>query len=107
MLVRERLAISAAALALALGGLLSGCSSDNPRDINYGTDVAINFVPPDASVTNDGDALAAESGNPVDGVGVEVAEVAGAASGRDEVGALVDSMVDSALDVDAAIGGAN
>ncbi len=109
MLVRERLAISAAALALACGGLLSGCSSGNPRDINYGTDVAANFVPPDASVTVDGDTTAAESGNSVDGgAGGEATEVAGEApDGQDEVGELADSMVDSALDdVDTAIDGA-
>ena len=30
-------------------GLVSGCSSGNPHDINLGTDVGANFVPPDSS----------------------------------------------------------
>jgi hypothetical protein len=105
MLIRERLTTSVAAMAVAMCGLASACSSSNPRDINYGTDVAANFVPPDASVTVDGDAMVEESGKSADGGGGGGGEVA--IDRQDEEVGMVDSMVDSTLDVDAAIGGAN
>jgi hypothetical protein len=31
----------------------SGCSSEGPRDLNYGTDAGLGYVPPDAPVRAD------------------------------------------------------
>jgi hypothetical protein len=36
--------------------LLPGCSSNQPRDINYGTDVGLGYVPPDGSTAGTGEA---------------------------------------------------
>jgi len=52
MLPRPKLASLVAALGAGATLLLLGCSSSSPRDINYGTDVAVGFVPPDGSPTN-------------------------------------------------------
>jgi hypothetical protein len=97
MLVREKLAISVAVLAAALLWVVPGCSTNNPRDINYGTDVGLDFIPPDSGATVDGGATAEESDNSVDGGGVDVSvEVSG------------DGLQDEAIsDLDAAIDGAN
>lgn len=46
-----------------------GCSTNNPRDISYGTDVALDFVPPDAAPKKDGTTTVEESGASVDGDG--------------------------------------
>jgi hypothetical protein len=61
MSVGRSLAIGSAAAAL----MLLGCSSSQPRDINYGTDVGLDFTPPDGGSLKDG--LAQESGGSVDG----------------------------------------
>lgn len=66
MLLRQRLAIGVAALATAAWPMLPGCSSSNPRDINYGTDVGVGFVPPDSSVGDDADVSIEETGTSVD-----------------------------------------
>lgn len=46
-----------------------GCSTNNPRDMSYGTDVALDFVPPDAAPKKDGTTAVEESGTSVDGDG--------------------------------------
>jgi hypothetical protein len=35
---------------------ISGCSTEQPRDINYGTDVGLYYVPPGVDNTVSGDA---------------------------------------------------
>lgn len=50
MSVRERLLGSAMVATL---WVMAGCSASNPRDINYGTDVGADFVPPEAGVAGD------------------------------------------------------
>jgi hypothetical protein len=97
MLVRERLAISVAVLAAAVLWVLPGCSTNNPRDINDGTDVALDFVPPDAGHTVDAGATTEVSHNSVDAGGVDVS-----------VEVYADGLQDEAVsDLDAAIDGAN
>jgi hypothetical protein len=106
MLVRERLAISVAFLATIGLWVLPGCSTSNPRDVNYGTDVALDFVPPDAGP----DATVEEAGNSVDG-----GEVTGEVSGQapDETSDEADEVSDDGLQdetagrLDAAVDGAN
>jgi hypothetical protein len=61
-------------LAVAAGLLLPACSSSGPRDMNYGTDAGLGFVPPDVGPRPDvapaakDTALeqAADAGGPVD-----------------------------------------
>jgi PBP1b-binding outer membrane lipoprotein LpoB len=74
MLVPPKLASLFVALAVSASLLLSGCSSSSPRDINYGTDVAVGWVPPDVAPTitvTDSAAvdsqIASDSANAVDG----------------------------------------
>jgi hypothetical protein len=47
MLAKPKLAGPLAALLAASALLFSACSSSHPRDINYGTDADLDFVPPD------------------------------------------------------------
>lgn len=92
---RAKLAIGIVPVAMAvLFGLVNACSSNNPRDLNWGTDVAADFVPPDASAV---DAQTEESGTSVDGM----------SNGQEDADISVDSMVDSDTEVDAPIDGAN
>jgi hypothetical protein len=49
MLAKPSLAGPLAALLAAAALLFSACSSSHPRDINWGTDAGLDFVPPDAS----------------------------------------------------------
>jgi hypothetical protein len=70
MSFRERLASSVAILAAAALMTLPGCSSDPPRDIRWGTDADVDFIPPDSGITLD--ATVEESGNSVDSTNVEV-----------------------------------
>lgn len=107
MLVRERLAISVAILAAAVLLALPGCSTNNPRDINYGTDVALDFTPPDAAPKKDATAIEV-SGNSVDGSDLD----AGVSHDSDMAEALTEVSVDglqaeTVSDPDAAIPGAN
>lgn len=104
MLVRERLAISVAVLATIGLWVLPGCSSSNPRDINYGTDVALDFVPPDAGP----DATVEEAGNSADGGGEVTGEVSGQAPDEASDEVSDDGLQDeTATRLDAAIDGAN
>jgi hypothetical protein len=80
MLVRPKLAGPWATLVACVPLFLSGCSSSQPHDINNGTDVGLEFVPPDASATSHADTtpsaaevsayayeVIADSANAVDG----------------------------------------
>jgi hypothetical protein len=98
MLVRNKLTGSVAILAVAGLMMLSGCSSNNPRDLNIGTDVGVGFVPPDASAGSDADVLVVdttveESGNSADSSSVEVS--------------IDESQDEAASDLDASVDGAN
>jgi hypothetical protein len=107
MLVRDRLAISVAILAAAALWALPGCSTNNPRDVNYGTDVALDFIPPDAAAKKDAAAVEV-SGNSVDGSDLDggVSQDSQMAEALTEVS--VDGLqVESVSDSDAAIAGAN
>jgi len=65
MMVLPKLAGLSAALVLSAAWFFSGCSSSQPRDINYGTDVVLFFVPPDADSTTSSDA-AVDAATPAD-----------------------------------------
>jgi len=85
MLVRQRLAIGVIAAALTA----FACSSNPPRDINFGSDVGSDFTPPDVGARKD--VQVEESGNSVDNGGGEVA---------------LDASPDASVaDFDASIGG--
>ncbi len=73
MLVRSKLAGPVAALAFGAALFLSGCSSSKPRDLQYGTDADLFYVPqdaPPATTATDAQAIDAEpavdSGNALD-----------------------------------------
>jgi hypothetical protein len=51
MLAKPKLAGPLAALLAASALLFSACSSSHPRDINYGTDAGLDFVPPDGGAS--------------------------------------------------------
>jgi hypothetical protein len=93
MSFRERLASSTAILATAALMMLPGCSPNQPRDLQWGTDADVGFVPPDTAVGDDADATVEESGNSADGSSGDVS---------------VDESLDEAgYDLDASIDGAN
>lgn len=108
MLVRERLAIGVAVLATVALWVIPGCSTNSPRDINDKTDVAWDFIPPDASPLKDGTTAVEESGNSVDGGGEDatVSEDTEMAETLTEVS--LDGLQNGTVsDPDAAITGAN
>lgn len=107
MLTRPKFAGLCIALVTGATLLLSGCSSKSPRDINYGTDVGLGFVPPDAGTTPTSEAGASEAG---------ASEAAASEAGASEAAVAPQDAADSAdvgdggvLDgevmVDVAIGG--
>ena len=61
MLVRPKLAGALATLVASAVLFLAACSSSQPRDISYGTDVGANYVPPDAPATSSDDAAQSTS----------------------------------------------
>lgn len=74
MLPRPRFASALFTLVAVASLLLAGCGSSGPRDMNYGTDVALGYVPPDSAAdTADGardvsaESAAADSPAVVDG----------------------------------------
>ena len=89
MSFRARLAGSIAIFAAAGVMFLPGCSSDSPRDLNWGTDVGLDFIPPDASSS---DATVGESGGSVDSNNGAVS-VDGS---QDEVGFDLGATIDGA-----------
>ena len=92
MYVRPKLAGLVAALVTSAALFLSGCSSSQPRDINYGTDVGVGYVPPVVTPTD---------GASIDGTGIDGAGIDGAAIDGAAVDAAVEVTVssDSAVDV--------
>ncbi len=61
MLVRPKLAGPVSALVFGAALFFSGCSSSKPRDLHYGTDADLFYVPPDAPPATDAEAIDAES----------------------------------------------
>ena len=55
MLLRPVLTSALLTLVAVASLLPAGCSSSGPRDINYGTDVALGYVPPDAAAVSPAD----------------------------------------------------
>ena len=95
MYLRPKLAGLFAALVTSTALFLSGCSSSQPRDINYGTDVGVGYVPPVVTPT-DGAAI---DGAGIDGAGIDGAGIDGA--GID--GAGIDAAIDAGISSDSAI----
>ena len=105
MSLRPKLAGLFAPLVASATLLLSGCSSSSPRDINYGTDVGLFYVPPDvppavdtqtaydSAKAIDGGALV--DGGELDGMAEGTADgVADAALALDDGGVVVDASID-------------
>jgi len=89
-----------AALVASATLLLSGCSSSSPRDINYGTDVGLFYVPPDIPPAADA-RITSDSADAIDG---------GALVDGGVVDGVVDEVVDEVVDgvsVDASTDGNN
>jgi hypothetical protein len=112
MLLRPKLAGLLSALAASVALLLSGCSSSSPRDLNYGNDTGVGFVPPDGgpSATLDagidgGGSVDSSSAvdawfsadNVGDGVEASVTVNAGIDAGTD---APIDTAIDASFDGD-------
>jgi hypothetical protein len=71
-----KMMIARVCLSLLVGaglGLAACSSSSGRRDINYGTDVAVGFIPPDSATTASVDAAASPDG----GAAVDVSVDAG------------------------------
>jgi hypothetical protein len=83
MLLRPMLASALLTLVAVASLLLAGCSSSGPRDINYGTDVALGYVPPDA----------AAAVSPAD-VPLDTHEVSADLTAVADGGAALDSSID-------------
>jgi hypothetical protein len=99
MLLRPKLASLSAALVTSAALLLSGCTSSKPRDINYGTDVGLGFVPPDVAPKTTTYDAATEAGIAVDSTSAVDGGV---------LDAVLDAALDAVLDavsIDAAING--
>lgn len=91
MSVRPKLALALIGLALALLPF-AGCSSSQPRDLSYGTDVGVGYVPPDVAPSIQ-DAGAVEVAS-IDLAGVDTA-------GNDTAGndtAVPDAPIDAVVD---------
>jgi hypothetical protein len=66
MLLRPKLAGLFAALVVSAALLFPGCSSSHPRDLHWGTDADLFYVPPDAPPAAVDSANAADGGMAVD-----------------------------------------
>jgi len=87
MLAKPKLAGPLAAFLAASALIFSACSSSHPRDIYYGTDAGLGFVPPDVGASID-------TSSGIDGsVGSESGASEAAAS--DAGGSPVDLSIDT------------
>jgi hypothetical protein len=84
--VRLALAASMAACSAIAMAQLSACSTNQPRDVNYGTDVGLFYVPPgvDNTVSDDAASVDADGGDSADSVVVD-----GGASAETSVGSAL------------------
>ncbi len=99
MLPRPKSAVRLAVF-FALAALpLLGCSSSQPRDINYGTDAGLGYIPPDGGGTSStGDAVqidsgSVDSGNRADAAGDAAIDAASDVGG--DLGTDVEAGADS------------
>jgi hypothetical protein len=53
MLARSKLALASSLLLASALLSFSACSSSEPRDLNFGTDAGLGWIPPDASAADD------------------------------------------------------
>jgi hypothetical protein len=83
------------ALVASATVLLSGCSSSSPRDINYGTDVGLGFVPPDAAPKT-----------AIDGAAIDGAAIDSDHAYDSQLASDSDPAIDGGVVADAAIDGA-
>jgi len=60
-------------LAVLATATLSGCSTEQPRDVNYGTDVGLFYVPPgaDDSLSDDAAGMNVDGGDSADSAAVD------------------------------------
>jgi hypothetical protein len=98
MLLRPKLAGLFAALVTSAALLVSGCSSSQPRDLNWGTDVGLGFVPPDVAPTATEAGATEAGGNVESGSAIETGGNSDAADA-----ASAEISADSADDVDAVL----
>ena len=91
MYVRPKLAGLVAALVTSATLFLSGCSSSQPRDINYGTDVGVGYVPPDVASTSP-DSATIDAGNSADST--DAMDVGTSFDSVDDVQVAVDASID-------------
>jgi hypothetical protein len=104
MLLRPKLAGLCAALAISAALLFSGCSSSHPRDIHYGTDADLFWVPPDAAPTTTVYDAAVDFANALDSAdAVDSADATDATDAADAADPA--SAVDGEVPVDAATNG--
>jgi len=105
MLLRPKLAGLFAALVTSAALFFTGCSSSQPRDLNYGTDVGLGYVPPDVGPTVTEAGAGEAGGSAESGSAVEAGETANdAASSVDSV-ADVSAAADAGVTVDASVDG--
>jgi hypothetical protein len=110
MLLRPKLAGLFSALVASATLLLWGCSSSSPRDINYGTDVGVGFVPPDVSATSPDiaapDATVVETGGTYDSDEADEAEADEAIDAKVST-VSADGGVDAVSSFDTSVNGAD
>ena len=92
MLAKPKLAGPFAALLAASALLFSACSSSHPRDIHWGTDAGLDFVPPDG-----GASPSIDTSGTIDGSGGSEAGAsnASASSVSNDGGDQVDVSIDT------------
>jgi hypothetical protein len=91
MLAKPKLAGPFAALLAALALLFSACSSSHPRDINYGTDAGLGFVPLDVGTSVDTSGIDGSVGSEAGTSNVSASN----ASASNDGGAQVDVSIDT------------
>jgi hypothetical protein len=107
MLTRPKFAGLFIALVTGAALLLAGCSSSSPRDMSWGTDVAVGYVPPDAGATTTVDAGASEAAASEAAASEAAASEAAIApqDTADSANAGDGGLLDGEVTVDVAIGG--
>jgi len=95
MLPRPKLAGLFPALVASAALLLWGCSSSSPRDLNYGTDVGLGYVPPDVAPTAP-DTTVIETTASADAVDDGSSSDSANADSANTVDGMVDASIDGA-----------
>jgi hypothetical protein len=100
MLVRPKLAGPFVALVFGVVLFFSGCSSRKPRDLQYGTDADLFYVPPDAPPATDAGTIDAESAVDSDKALDSDHTVDGGAALDAPIDTPIDTSVDMSVDGD-------